>query len=38
MHDEVALKTIATAFIETKFPADERHLRRISQISEYEQS
>ena len=36
MHDETALKTIATAFVETKFPADERHLRRIGQISEYE--
>jgi ribose 5-phosphate isomerase B len=38
MHDDETLKAIAQAFIETPFPGDERHLRRIAQISEYEEN
>ena len=36
MHDEATLKAIAHAFVESEFPGDERHVRRISQITEYE--
>lgn len=36
MHDENTLKEIAQTFIETQFPGDERHVRRISQITKFE--
>jgi len=36
MHDEATLAEIAQAFVETQFPGDERHLRRIGQITDYE--
>jgi ribose 5-phosphate isomerase B len=36
MHDDATLKAIAQAFVETEFPGDERHIRRISQITDYE--
>lgn len=38
MHDEEMLKTIASAFVSTNFPGDERHVRRIGQISDYEKN
>ena len=38
MHDEATLKAIAQAFVDTEFPGDERHIRRISQITNYEKN
>jgi ribose 5-phosphate isomerase B len=38
MHSESEALAIVDTFIETKFSNDERHLRRINQISEYEAS
>ena len=36
MHSEIETLAIVDAFIETEFSNDERHSRRINQISEYE--
>ena len=36
MHSESESLAIVDAFIDTKFSNDERHMRRINQISEYE--
>ena len=36
MHSESETLAIVDAFIETEFSNDERHSRRINQISEYE--
>lgn len=36
MHEVTALKEIADAFVSTHFPGDERHVRRIGQIADYE--
>ncbi len=36
MHSESESLAIVDAFIDTKFSNDERHLRRINQLSEYE--
>jgi ribose 5-phosphate isomerase B len=36
MHSESESLAIVDAFIDTKFSNDGRHMRRINQISEYE--
>jgi ribose 5-phosphate isomerase B len=36
MHSESESLAIVDAFIDIKFSNDERHMRRINQISEYE--
>jgi ribose 5-phosphate isomerase B len=38
MHSESESLSIVDAFINTNFSNDERHIRRINQLSEYESS
>jgi ribose 5-phosphate isomerase B len=38
MHSESESLAIVDAFVNTDFSNDERHIRRINQISEYETS
>jgi ribose 5-phosphate isomerase B len=36
LHDADFVKELIDTFIATKFPGDERHVRRIDKISKYE--